>query len=98
VRKAPAAVTIGLNQGNGHAGALTADSRLALEPGEQDSSAFYLQFAYRKVESALAQFACGVGGEVWKEAVKSPQSYNSSKTMCGEIARAFGNLEWRPHL
>ncbi|NDP49126.1 MAG: TonB-dependent receptor, partial [Sulfuriferula multivorans] len=37
------------------------------------------------------------GGEVWQETVKSPQSYNSSKTLRGEIARAFGNLEWRPH-
>ena len=39
---------------------------------------------------------CG-GAEVWQETVKSPQNYNSSKTMRGEIARAFGNLEWRPH-
>jgi len=37
------------------------------------------------------------GGEVWQETVKSPQYYNSTKTMRGEIARAFGNLEWRPH-
>jgi len=141
----------GLNQGNGHAGALTADPRLALEPREQDSSAFYLQFAYHKVESArrewrvqayhtqnafdadvrvapfvyrgfsdnvvvnqyLLQSRSSIdlqvneqwspnlravwGGEVWQETVKSPQSYNSSKTMRGEIARAFGHLEWRPH-
>ncbi len=142
----------GLNQGNGRAGALTDDSRLALEPREQDSSAFYLQFAYRKVESArrewrvqayhtqnafdadtrvaplvykgkdygnivvnqyLRQSRSSIdlqvneqwtpdlravwGGEVWQETVKSPQSYNSSKTLRGEIARAFGNLEWRPH-
>ncbi|MBT9591788.1 MAG: TonB-dependent receptor [Thiobacillus sp.] len=142
----------GLNQGNGHAGALTADSRLALEPREQDSNAFYLQFAYHKVESArrewrvqayhtqnafdadvrvsplvyeekdygnivvnqyLLQSRSSIdlqvneqwspnlravwGGEVWQETVKSPQNYNSSKTMRGEIARAFGNLEWRLH-
>jgi len=37
------------------------------------------------------------GGELWQETVKSPQSYNSSKTLRGEIARAFGNLEWRSH-
>ena len=37
------------------------------------------------------------GGELWQETVKSPQNYQSSKTMSGEIARVFGNLEWRPH-
>ncbi|MGV8992069.1 MAG: TonB-dependent receptor plug domain-containing protein [Thiobacillus sp.] len=37
------------------------------------------------------------GGELWQETVKSPQYYNSTRTMRGEIARAFGNLEWRPH-
>lgn len=142
----------GLKQGNGNAGAMTADPRLALEPREQDSSAFYLQFSYHKVESArrewrvqayhaqnlfdadtrvsplvfkgknygnivvnqyLQQSRSSIdlqvneqwspnlravwGGEVWQETVKSPQSYNSSKTLRGEIARAFGNLEWRPH-
>ncbi|MBW8370119.1 MAG: TonB-dependent receptor [Thiobacillus sp.] len=37
------------------------------------------------------------GGEVRQETVKSPQSYNSGKTLRGELARAFGNLEWRAH-
>jgi iron complex outermembrane receptor protein len=36
------------------------------------------------------------GGEVRQETVKSPQNYNSGKTLRGELARAFGNLEWRP--
>lgn len=36
------------------------------------------------------------GGEIWQETVKSPQNYNSSKTLRGEIARGFGNIEWRP--
>lgn len=35
------------------------------------------------------------GGEVRQETVKSPQNYNSGKTLRGELARAFGNLEWR---
>jgi len=142
----------GLTQGNGKAGSSTLDERAALEPREQDSSAFYLQFAYHKVESArrewrvqayhtqnafdadvrvsplvyegkdygnvvvnqyLLQSRSSIdlqvneqwtpdlravwGGEAWQETVKSPQNYNSSKTMRGEIARAFGNLEWRPH-
>lgn len=37
------------------------------------------------------------GGEVRQETVKSPQNYQTGKTMSGEIARVFGNLEWRPH-
>lgn len=37
------------------------------------------------------------GGELRRETVKSPQNYNSSDTLSGELARAFGNLEWRPH-
>jgi iron complex outermembrane receptor protein len=37
------------------------------------------------------------GGEVRQETVKSPQSYNSGKTLRGELARAFANLEWRAH-
>lgn len=37
------------------------------------------------------------GGEIRQETVKSPQNYNSGKTWRGELARAFGNLEWRPH-
>lgn len=142
----------GLTQGNGNAGAVTNDPRLALEPTEQDSRALYLQLAYHKVESARREWRVqayhtqnrfdadarvspliykninyGVvvvdqyllqsrssidlqvneqwapnlravwGGELWQETVKSPQGYNSGKTMRGEIARAFGNLEWRPH-
>jgi len=35
------------------------------------------------------------GGEVRQETVKSPQNYNSDKTLRGELARVFGNLEWR---
>ena len=35
------------------------------------------------------------GGEVRQETVKSPQNYNSGETLSGELARAFGNLEWR---
>lgn len=35
------------------------------------------------------------GGEVRQETVKSPQNYNSGKTLSGEFVRAFGNLEWR---
>ncbi|HEY9099062.1 MAG TPA: TonB-dependent receptor [Thiobacillus sp.] len=37
------------------------------------------------------------GGELWQESVKSPQNYASNQTMRGEIARAYANLEWRPH-
>jgi len=37
------------------------------------------------------------GGEVWQETVNSPQSYPSSNTLSGELARVFGNLEWRAH-
>jgi iron complex outermembrane receptor protein len=36
------------------------------------------------------------GGEVRQETVNSPRSYNSGKTLSGVLARAFGNLEWRP--
>lgn len=36
------------------------------------------------------------GGEVRQETVNSPQNYNSGKTRSGVLARAFGNLEWRP--
>lgn len=35
------------------------------------------------------------GGEVWQETVNSPQNYPSSKTLSGELARVFGNIEWR---
>lgn len=35
------------------------------------------------------------GGEARRETVKSPQSYNSGDTFSGELARVFGNLEWR---
>jgi len=34
---------------------------------------------------------------VWQETVNSPQSYPSSNTQSGELARVFGNLEWRAH-
>lgn len=37
------------------------------------------------------------GGEVRQETVKSPQNYNTGETFSGELARAFGNLEWRAH-
>ena len=37
------------------------------------------------------------GGEVRQETVTSPQNYNSGNTLSGELARVFGNLEWRPH-
>lgn len=48
---------IGLTQGNGKAGVLNnEDTRLALEPNEQDSRALYLQLAYRKVESARREW------------------------------------------
>jgi iron complex outermembrane receptor protein len=36
------------------------------------------------------------GGEVRQETVNSPQNYDSDKTRSGVLARAFGNLEWRP--
>ncbi len=36
------------------------------------------------------------GGEVRQETVYSPQNYNTGKTRSGVLARAFGNLEWRP--
>lgn len=43
---------IGLTKRSGDAGILgNEDTRLVLEPTEQDSSAFYLQLAYHKVES-----------------------------------------------
>lgn len=37
------------------------------------------------------------GAEVRQETVKSPQNYNSTETFSGELARVFGNLEWRAH-
>ncbi|MBU4499709.1 MAG: TonB-dependent receptor, partial [Gammaproteobacteria bacterium] len=37
------------------------------------------------------------GGEVRQETVNSPQSYPSNNTLSGELARVFGNLEWRAH-
>lgn len=37
------------------------------------------------------------GGEVRQETVTSPQNYNSGREWSGELARVFGNLEWRPH-
>lgn len=37
------------------------------------------------------------GGEIRQETVRSPQSYNSARTLSGRLARAFGNLEWRAH-
>ncbi|WP_296827408.1 TonB-dependent siderophore receptor [Thiobacillus sp.] len=37
------------------------------------------------------------GGEVRQETVTSPQNYNSGRQWSGELARVFGNLEWRPH-
>lgn len=36
------------------------------------------------------------GGELRRETVASPQNYNSSRTLSGELARVFGNVEWRP--
>ena len=36
------------------------------------------------------------GGEIRQETVKSPSNYNTSQTLRGELARVFGNLEWRP--
>lgn len=35
------------------------------------------------------------GGELRQETVKSPQNYNTKSTQHGELARVFGNLEWR---
>jgi iron complex outermembrane receptor protein len=37
------------------------------------------------------------GGEAWQETVNSPQNYPSSQTQSGELARVFGNIEWRAH-
>jgi iron complex outermembrane receptor protein len=37
------------------------------------------------------------GGEIRQETVISPQSYHSDRKWSGELARVFGNLEWRPH-
>jgi len=37
------------------------------------------------------------GGEIRQETVKSPQNYSSDETLSGELARVFGNVEWRPH-
>lgn len=35
------------------------------------------------------------GGEVRQETVRSPQNYNSDRTLRGELARASANIEWR---
>jgi iron complex outermembrane receptor protein len=35
------------------------------------------------------------GGEIRQETAKSPQNYNSDETLSGELARVFGNVEWR---
>lgn len=37
------------------------------------------------------------GGEIRQESVTSPQNYNSGRKWRGELARMFGNVEWRPH-
>jgi iron complex outermembrane receptor protein len=37
------------------------------------------------------------GGELWRETVESPQNYQTTKTLSGELARVHGNLEWRAH-
>ena len=37
------------------------------------------------------------GGEVRQETVTSPQNYNAGKRWSGELARVFGNVEWRPY-
>ncbi|MFP5419301.1 MAG: TonB-dependent receptor plug domain-containing protein [Gammaproteobacteria bacterium] len=37
------------------------------------------------------------GGELWRESVKSPQNYVAGARQQGDIARIYGNLEWRPH-
>jgi iron complex outermembrane recepter protein len=37
------------------------------------------------------------GGELRQETVTGPHYYNSTKTWRGELARVFGNLEWRAH-
>jgi len=37
------------------------------------------------------------GGELRQETVTGPHYYNTGKTWSGELARAFGNLEWRAH-
>ncbi|MBT9568427.1 MAG: TonB-dependent receptor [Thiobacillus sp.] len=37
------------------------------------------------------------GGEVWRESVDSPQNYAAGARQQGDIARVYGNLEWRPH-
>lgn len=37
------------------------------------------------------------GGELWRESVKSPQNYAAGARQQGDIARVYGNLEWRPH-
>lgn len=36
------------------------------------------------------------GGEIRQETVNSPQNYNSDRTLRGELARMFANIEWRP--
>jgi iron complex outermembrane receptor protein len=37
------------------------------------------------------------GGELWRESVESPQNYVAGARQQGDIARVYGNLEWRPH-
>ncbi len=37
------------------------------------------------------------GAEIRRESVNSPQNYNTGKTFSGELARAYGNVEWRAH-
>lgn len=37
------------------------------------------------------------GGEVRRDAVVSPQNYNSGRELSGTLERAFGNLEWHAH-
>jgi iron complex outermembrane receptor protein len=37
------------------------------------------------------------GGEVRRDAVVSPQNYNSGRELSGTLGRAFGNLEWHAH-
>ncbi|MFP5410399.1 MAG: TonB-dependent receptor plug domain-containing protein [Gammaproteobacteria bacterium] len=37
------------------------------------------------------------GGELRQETVTSPHYYNTGKTWRGELARLFGNVEWRAH-
>jgi len=144
----------GVSQGVWQAGQTALDLNYVpplLEPREQDSRAQYLQFAYRKVESARREWrvqayysrnrfdadaqvdltainaAYGMadvnqyllqtrsnielqvneqwrpdlrgvwGGELRQDTVTGPHYYNTGKTWRGELARVFGNLEWRAH-